>query len=117
MAACEAVLDIVTEPDFLANVTAMGARLKSSLQQMIGNHDDLFEGVKGVGLMLGLKVRAPYESRAFVNHARAHGVLTVAAGDNVVRVLPPLTIGEEHIAEFIELLSAASHAYRPAQAA
>ena len=117
MAACEAVLDVVSEPAFLENVTRMGARLRSSLQQMIPNHDWLFDSVRGTGLMLGIKVRSPHESRAFVNHARAHGVLTVAAGDNVVRVLPPLTIEEHHVAEFVELLSAAAHAYRPAEAA
>ena len=117
MAACEAVLDVVAEPAFLEHVTQMGARLKSSLQQMIGNHDDLFEGVKGVGLMLGLKVRAHTEARAFVNHARAHGILTVAAGDNVIRILPPLTIEEAHIAEAVACLSAAAHAWTAAKAA
>ena len=84
---------------------------------MIGNHDDLFEGVKGVGLMLGLKVRAGHEARAFVNHARAHGILLVAAGDNVVRVLPPLTIEEHHIGEAAERISAAAHAWTTAKAA
>ncbi len=117
MAACEAVLDIVTEPAFLEHVTQMGTRLKSSLQQMIGNHDDLFEGVKGTGLMLGLKVRTPHEARPFVNHARGYGILTVAAGDNVVRILPPLTIEEHHIAEAVACLSAAAHAWNEARAA
>ena len=117
MAACEAVLDIVTEPAFLDHVAQMGARLRSSLHQMIGNHDDLFEGVKGVGLMLGLKVRAGHEARAFVNHARAHGILLVAAGDNVIRVLPPLTIEEHHIGEAVERISAAAHAWKTAKAA
>jgi acetylornithine/N-succinyldiaminopimelate aminotransferase len=117
MAACEAVLDIVAEPAFLDHVTQMGARLRASLQQMIGNHDDLFVGVKGVGLMLGLKVRADTEARAFVNHARAHGILTVAAGDNVIRILPPLTIEEGHISEAVACLSAAAHAWKQARAA
>ncbi len=117
MAACEAVLDIVTEPAFLEHVTAMGARLRSSLQQMIPNHDHLFEAVRGTGLMLGIKVRAGTEARAFVGHARAHGILMVGAGDNVIRVLPPLTIEEHHIAEFVEKLSQAAHAWELAKAA
>ena len=115
MAACEAVLDVVTEPDFLEHVTRMGTRLKGALMQMIPNHDHLFDHVRGVGLMLGLKAKS--DARAFVNHARAHGILTVAAGDNVIRILPPLTITEDHISEAVEKLSAAAHAYVPAKAA
>ena len=55
---------------------------------MIPNHDHLFESVRGVGLMLGVKMKT--DSRAFVNYLRTKGLLTVAAGDNVMRVLPPL---------------------------
>jgi acetylornithine/N-succinyldiaminopimelate aminotransferase len=117
MAACEAVLDVVAEPAFLEQVTRMGARLRQSLEQMIPNHDWLFESVRGMGLMLGVRVKPPFESRAFVNHARAHGILTVAAGDNVVRILPPLTVNEAEIAEAVERLSAAAAAFRPAVAA
>jgi acetylornithine/N-succinyldiaminopimelate aminotransferase len=115
MAACEAVLDIVAEPAFLAQVTEMGARLTQALEQLIPNHDDLFESVRGKGLMLGLKLKS--DSRAFVSHARSHGLLMVAAGDNVVRLLPPLTIEEKHIRECVERLSAAARSYQPAAAA
>jgi acetylornithine/N-succinyldiaminopimelate aminotransferase len=115
MAACMAVLDVVTEPAFLAHVNEMAARLRAALEQMIPNHDDLFEGVRGMGLMLGLKLKS--DSRAFVNHARSHGILTVAAGDNVVRLLPPLIISEHHVRECVEKLSAAARAYTPAAAA
>ncbi len=115
MAACMAVLDVVTEPAFLAHVNEMAARLRAALEQMIPNHDDLFEGVRGLGLMMGLKLKS--DSRAFVNHARSHGILTVAAGDNVVRLLPPLIIPEHHIRECVDKLSAAARAYTPAAAA
>jgi acetylornithine/N-succinyldiaminopimelate aminotransferase len=115
MAACEAVLDIVAEPAFLAQVTEMGARLAQALEQLIPNHDDLFESVRGKGLMLGLKLKS--DSRAFVGHARSHGLLMVAAGDNVVRLLPPLTIEEKQIRECVERLSAAARSYQPAAAA
>jgi len=109
MAACEAVLDVVTEPAFLDHVTQIGDRLRQSLEQMIPNHDWLFESVRGLGLMLGIKAKS--DARSFVNFARAHGILTVAAGDNVIRVLPPLTIDETHIAEFTQKLSEAARAY------
>ena len=115
MAACEAVLDVVAEPAFLENVRTIGARLRQALEQMIPNHDDLFEDVRGVGLMLGIKMKS--DSRAFVNYARSHGILTVAAADNVVRILPPLIIDESHIRECVEKLSAAASAYaRPVAA-
>ncbi|GGE06429.1 acetylornithine aminotransferase 1 [Polymorphobacter glacialis] len=115
MAACEAVLDVVTEPAFLSHVNEMAARLRSSLEQMIPNHDDLFESVRGLGLMMGLKLKS--DSRAFVNHARSHGILLVAAGENVVRLLPPLIITEAHIRECVDKLSAAARAYTPPVAA
>lgn len=114
MAACEAVLDIVTEAAFLAHVREMGERLTQALEQMIPNHDAIFHSVRGKGLMLGLKLNV--DSRAFVGHARSHGILTVAAGDNVVRLLPPLTIEEHHVRECVEKLSAAARSFQAAAA-
>ena len=116
MAAGMAVLDVVANDEFLTGVRQKGERLRQALEQMIPNHDHLFQGVRGIGLMLGLKMKS--DSRAFVAHLRDHhGLLTVAAGDNVVRILPPLVIGEEHIAECIEKLSAGARSYQPPQAA
>jgi acetylornithine/N-succinyldiaminopimelate aminotransferase len=115
MAACMAVLDVVTEESFLAQVRESGERLRAALEQMIPNHDDLFDSVRGMGLMLGLKLKS--DSRAFVAHARSHGILAVAAGENVVRLLPPLIIEEHHIREAVDKLSAAAAAYVPAAAA
>ena len=115
MAACGAVLDVVATPEFLENVQRMGDRLRQAIEQMLPNHDHLFDGVRGVGLMLGIKMKS--DSRAFVNHARSHGVLTVAAADNVIRVLPPLIIDESHIREFVDRLSDAARDYAPAKAA
>ncbi|MGE0776548.1 MAG: acetylornithine transaminase, partial [Sphingomonadaceae bacterium] len=110
IAAGEAVLNVMQEPGFLENVTAMGERLRAGLEQMIPNHDHLFDNVRGRGLMLGLKLKT--ESRDFVAHLRdQHGLLTVSAGDNVVRILPPLNIDESHVGEFFEKLSAAARSY------
>ncbi|MGH6783765.1 MAG: aminotransferase class III-fold pyridoxal phosphate-dependent enzyme, partial [Sphingomicrobium sp.] len=115
MAAGQAVFDIVANEEFLAHVRTMSERLRFALEQMIPNHDHLFESVRGVGLMLGVKMKT--DSRAFVGYLRTKGILTVAAGDNVVRVLPPLTIEEAHIAEFVEGLSAAAADYDVPEAA
>ncbi|MDP8994538.1 MAG: aspartate aminotransferase family protein [Pseudomonadota bacterium] len=109
MAAGQAVLDVVANEQFLERVARMGERLRGALEQMIPNHDHLFESVRGLGLMLGVKLRT--DSRAFVGYLREHGLLTVAAGDNVMRVLPPLIIEEEHVAEFVEKLSEAARQY------
>ena len=98
-----------------AEVRNKGERLRAALEQMIPNHDHLFDSVRGVGLMLGVKMKT--DSRAFVGYLRTKGILTVAAGDNVVRVLPPLTIDESHIAEFVEGLSAAAADYDVPEAA
>ena len=116
MAAGQAVLDVVANEEFLASVRIKGERLRSALEQMIPNHDHLFESVRGTGLMLGIRMKA--DSRAFVNYLRTRGLLTVSAGDNVMRVLPPLIIEEEHIREFVDGLSAAAAEYEvPAAAA
>ena len=113
MAAGEAVLDVILEDGFLDTVAKMGERLRASLEQMIPNHDHLFDSVRGHGLMLGLKLKS--DSRRFVAHARDnHGLLLVAAGENVARILPPLTIDESHIAECVERLSEAARVYVPA---
>ncbi len=109
MAAGQAVFDVVANDEFLGHVRQMGDRLRSALEQMIPNHDALFEGVRGLGLMLGIKMKT--DSRAFVGFLRTRGILTVAAGDNVVRVLPPLIIEESHIAEFVTRLSEAAAEY------
>jgi len=116
MAAGMAVLDVVATPEFLQQVRDTGARLRSALEQMIPNHDHLFDHVRGLGLMLGVKMKT--DSRAFVGYLRSRGILTVAAGDNVVRVLPPLIIDDADIRAFVDGLSAAAADYEvPAQAA
>ena len=116
MAAGEAVFDVVANEEFLSQVRQTGERLRSALEQMIPNHDHLFESVRGMGLMLGIKMKT--DSRRFVNWLRGRGLLTVAAGDNVMRILPPLNIEEHHIREFVETLSAAAADYEvPAEAA
>ena len=115
MASCDAVLDVVNNDEFLESVRSTGERLRASLEQLIPNHDDLFDSVRGMGLMLGLKMKV--ESRPFVAHLRDnHGLLTVAAGDNVIRILPPLIIEESHISEAIEKLSAGARDYKVPEA-
>jgi len=115
MAAGEAVFEVAVNDEFLANVRRIGDRLKQSLEQLIPNHDGLFDSVRGMGLMLGLKLKESAEARAFVAHLRdEHGLLTVAAGENVIRILPPLVIDESHVTDCIERLSAGARSFVPA---
>jgi len=115
MAAIGAVLDVIPDEAFLAEVRAKGERIKARLDQFIGNYPDLFELVRGRGLFIGLKMKV--EPRAFVAHMRDnHQLLTVSAGDNVVRILPPLVIDDSHIDEFMEKLSAAAASYQSGEA-
>ena len=117
MAAGLAIFGEVANEPFLAKVRAMGERLRASLEQLIPNHDHVFESVRGLGLMLGIKLKPTVEARDFVARLRdGHGLLTVSAGENVVRILPPLVVEEAHIAECIEKLSAAAREI-PAEAA
>ena len=112
MAAGTAVLDAVANEEFLAEVREKGERIRARLEQFMGNYPDLFEGVRGKGLMLGLKMKV--EPRPFMAHLRdAHQLLTVAAGDQTLRILPPLVIGDAEIDEFFDKLSAAAASYRP----
>ena len=115
MAAGMAVMDAVANDEFLAEVTEKGERLRARLEQFIGNYPDLFELVRGKGLMLGLKMKV--ESRPFFVHLRDnHQLLTVAAGDNTLRVLPPLVAGDAEFDEFIEKLSAGAASFQPEDA-
>ena len=110
MAAAEAVLDAVANDEFLGEVRAKAERLRSCLEQFIGNYPELFESVRGMGLMLGLKLKT--EPRGLVAHLRDnHQLLTVAAGDNTLRLVPPLVIDDSHIDEFVEKLSAGAASF------
>jgi acetylornithine/N-succinyldiaminopimelate aminotransferase len=115
MAVGSAVFDVAVNDAFLAHVTAMGDRLRQSIEQLIPNHDNLFDSVRGLGLMIGIKLKDSADAREFVGHLRDnHGLLTVSASENVVRLLPPLVIEDSHIAECIEKLSAGARSFKPA---
>ncbi len=110
MAAGMAVMETVANEEFLASVREKGDRIRARLEQFIGNYPDLFDFVRGSGLMLGLRMKV--ESRPFFVHLRDHHqLLTVAAGDQTLRVLPPLVIGDAEIDEFFEKLSAGAASY------
>ena len=95
MAVGNAVLDVVLADGFLDHVGAMGLRLKQRLAALKDEHHAIIEEVRGQGLMLGLKCKVP--NLELLGALRAEKMLTVQAGDNVVRLLPPLIVGEDEI--------------------
>ena len=95
MAVGNAVLDVVLEPGFLDRVSAMSLRLKQRLAALKDEHADIIEEVRGQGLMLGLKCKVPNQD--LIKALLAQHMLTVQAGNNVVRLLPPLIVDEPEI--------------------
>jgi acetylornithine/N-succinyldiaminopimelate aminotransferase len=101
-----AVMEIVADPAFLEGVRARAGGLRQKLEGLVGAHPDVFETVRGSGMMLGLKCNVP--NTDMVAACYAEQVITVPAGDNVIRLLPPLNITEEEIAEAITRLDRAA---------
>ncbi len=100
------VMEIIAQPDFLEAVNRKAGLFRQKLEGLVATHPDVFEGVRGSGLMLGLKCKiAPAD---VVKAGYAEHLLTVPAADNVIRILPPLTITEEEIAEAINRLDRAA---------
>jgi len=104
MAIGNAALDLVLAPGFLAHVESVGNYLRQQLAGLIAEHPSVFEELRGQGLMLGLKLRVP--NTDFVTAARKQGLLIVGAGENVVRLLPPLIVTEDQVRDAVKLLSA-----------
>ncbi len=109
------VLEIVSDPAFLASVNRKAGLLRQKLEALVAAHPAIFELVRGQGLMLGLRCRVAPADVVAAGYARH--VLTVAAADNTLRLLPPLTITEEEIAEAVRRLDAAAAALETAPAA
>jgi acetylornithine/N-succinyldiaminopimelate aminotransferase len=103
-----AVMDIVAEPSFLSEVKRKAGMLRQKLEGLVGSHPDVFEAVRGSGLMLGLKCKAV--NLDVVNAGYAQEVITIPAADNVIRLLPPLNITDDEIAQAIARLDAAATA-------
>lgn len=105
MACGHAVLDILLAPDFLSKVARQGLLLKQQLARLHDLYPDILQEIRGEGLMLGLRVSPP--NSEVVTAFRQEGLLTAAAGDNVVRLLPPLIIEEEEILQAVQKMEQA----------
>jgi acetylornithine/N-succinyldiaminopimelate aminotransferase len=101
-----AVVEMISDDAFLAEVARKGALFRQGLEGLVGSHPTVFEGVRGQGLILGLKCRAV--NTDVVKAGYAQHLLTVAAADNVVRLLPALNIPDADIAEAMARLDRAA---------
>ena len=104
MAVAGATLDVMLADGFLANVEAMGRRLKDGLQMLAGRFPTVIVEARGAGLLLGLKLQSAVTAGDFVATALRQGLLLVPAADNVARVLPPLIAGPGEVDEGLDML-------------
>jgi acetylornithine/N-succinyldiaminopimelate aminotransferase len=113
MAVGNAVLDVILEPGFLESVERKGLLLKQRLAELKDRHPGVIAEVRGQGLIMGLRTVVP--NTAFVSAARDQKLIVIGAGDNVVRLLPPLIISEADLGEAINRLDAACAAIEAEQ--
>ena len=106
MAVGNAVLDVVLAEGFLDHVNALSISFRQKLAAFADSHPRVIEGVRGEGLLTGIKTRVP--NTEFQAAARSAGLLSVGAGDNVVRLIPPLTITEADLSEAMVRLERAA---------
>jgi acetylornithine/N-succinyldiaminopimelate aminotransferase len=99
MAVGNAVMDVVTAKGFLDNVKNSALLFRQKLAELKDRHSSVLAEVRGDGLLIGLRMVPP--AAEMVDELRAEKMITVAAGDNVVRLLPPLIINEAEIAEAV----------------
>ena len=103
-----AVMDHVADEAFLSDVRRRAGTLRQGLEGLVASHPEVFEAVRGSGLMLGLKCKALNSDVVAAGYGAE--VITVPAADNVIRLLPPLNISEEEISEALERLDRAAQA-------
>jgi acetylornithine/N-succinyldiaminopimelate aminotransferase len=109
VAAGNAVLDVMLAPGFFARVEAMGRLLHGRLAGLVEAYPKLFAELRGAGLLIGIRCIVP--AADFVARLRQNGLLTLTAGENVLRILPPLVVGEAEIAEAVGIIDKVARAW------
>lgn len=99
-----AVLDIILAEGFLDKVQKIASRLKSELETLQNKYPSMVEEIRGKGLMLGLKLKEPFKADDLKNKLIENKLIVNTAGQNVVRILPPLIIEESHIEEAVAII-------------
>ena len=105
MACANAVLDVILENGFLEHVVTISERLRSGLEKLVTKFPHQLIEIRGKGLLLGLKCRGEANAAGdLVAEANTLGLLSVPAGENVMRIIPPLIVGKEHVDEAIDII-------------
>lgn len=99
MSVASAVVDIVSDQEFLQHVSDIAEELHTALQSLVDKYPNVLDEVRGKGLMLGLRCHETEANTEIMKLAREHKLLMTKAGDNVLRLLPPLIINSDHINE------------------
>jgi acetylornithine/N-succinyldiaminopimelate aminotransferase len=102
VAAGNAVLDVMLAPGFFERVDAMAKLLRGRLEALVRSYPKLFAELRGSGLLLGIRCVVP--AADFVAKLRQNGLLCLTAGENVLRILPPLIVGEREIDEALGVM-------------
>ena len=104
MAVANAVLDVVLADGFMENVISTGKSLYEAMSALTVKYPNLFTEARGVGMHLGLRCNDSVVNNDLVIRVLENGLLVVPAGDNVIRMIPPMTITEEHVSEAISVM-------------
>jgi acetylornithine/N-succinyldiaminopimelate aminotransferase len=110
MAIGNAVLDVMLEPKFLEQVRRVSAHFRDGLQGLVAKHPKIYAEVRGKGLLTGLRCTVP--NTEVCDALRAAGLLSVTAGENVIRLLPPLIAEERHIDEGLGILAGVAQKWK-----
>lgn len=102
MAAGNAVLQEVLSDGFMENVERYGKQLKEGLEQAAKKYPDVIKEVRGLGLLMGIQLRP--DNKQFVLKLQDKGMLAAPAGDNVVRLIPPLVVNERHVRKALDII-------------
>ena len=105
VAAGNAVMDVMLEPGFFDRVQRVSRLLQDRLETLVGAYPKLFAELRGSGLLLGIRCKPELTAGDFVAKLRSEGLLCLTAGENVLRILPPLIVGEAEIEEGIGILN------------
>jgi acetylornithine/N-succinyldiaminopimelate aminotransferase len=116
MAVGEAAVRLISQPGFLANVREQSSVLQARMEKIVADHPEVFAELRGVGMMLGLRCVDGINNVDVVNALRGNGMLSVGAAENVIRLLPPLIIGEAEIAEAGRIVDQTASAVKGAKA-
>jgi acetylornithine/N-succinyldiaminopimelate aminotransferase len=102
MSVAQSVLDVMLEKGFLENVENISQKLRLGLESLKDKFPNLIEEIRGVGLMLGIKFKQEIDNTKVVEEFIKNNLLTIPAGENVVRILPPLIITADHVKEALD---------------